>query len=134
MIQNKIVARYQDGHMIKGSTADFLPNKEAFHIVPADSSPGTKPVDVFVKDLKALFFVKDLVGKGHSGAKKDSELAIPVAAKKIKVVFLDGETMIGTTQGYQPSRPGFFVVPSDPDSNIDRFFVVTAATKEITLI
>jgi hypothetical protein len=134
MIQNKIVARYQDGRMIKGSTNDFMPNKEIFHVVPADSPPGTKPIDVFVKDLKAVFFVKDLVGKGHSEGKKDFDPSIPVAGRKIKVVFRDGETMIGMTQGYQPSRPGFFVVLPDPNSNNDRCFVVTAATTEVTFI
>ncbi len=132
MVQNKIVARYQDGHMIKGSTNDFMPNKEIFHVVPAGSPPGTKPIDVFVKDLKAVFFVKDLVGKGHG--KKDFDPSIPVAGRKIKVIFRDGETMLGTTQGYQPSRPGFFIVPPDPNSNNDRCFVVTAATTEVTFI
>ncbi len=134
MIQNKIVARYQDGRMIKGSTHDFMPNREIFHVVPADSPPGTKPIDVWVKDLKAVFFVKDLVGKGHSEEKKDFDPSKPIVGRKIKLVFRDGETMIGTTQGYQPSRPGFFVVPPDPNSNIDRYFVVTAATREVTFV
>ncbi len=132
MVQNKIVARYQDGRMIKGSTNDFMPNKEIFHVVPADSPPGTKPIDVFVKDLKAVFFVKHLVGKGHG--KKDFDPSIPVSGRKIKVIFRDGETMLGTTQGYQPGRPGFFIVPPDPNSNNDRCFVVTAATTDITFI
>ncbi len=134
MIQNKIVARYQDGRMIKGSTNDFMPNKDIFHVVPADSPPGTKPIDVFVKDLKAVFFVKDFVGKGHPEGKMDFDPSIPATGRKIKVVFRDGETIIGTTQGYQPSRPGFFVMSGDPNSNNDRCFVVTAATSEVTFI
>ena len=36
-----------------------------------------------------------------------------------------------TTQGYQPDRPGFFVVPVDPKSNNDRCFVVMAAVKAV---
>ncbi len=134
MIQNKIVARYQDGRMMKGSTTDFMPNKEIFHVVPADSPPASKPLDVFVKDLKAVFFVKDLDGKGHAEEKKDFDTAKLVAGRKIKVVFKDGETMVGTTQGYQPGRPGFFVAPVDPKSNIDRYFVVTAATSEVAFV
>ena len=134
MIQNKIVARYLDGRMMKGSTSDFMPNKEMFHVVPADSPTGSKPIDVFVKDLKAVFFVKDLVGKGHSAEKKDFDPSAPVSGRKIKVVFKDGETMVGATQGYQPGRPGFFVVPADPKSNIERYFVVTAATSEVTFV
>jgi len=134
MIQNKIVARYQDGRMMKGSTTDFMPNKEVFHVVPVDVPPGSKPLDVFVKDLKAVFFVKDFVGNSQYGEKKNFDPAIPVAGRKIKVVFKDGEIMTGTTQGYQPGRPGFFVVPVDAKSNIDRFFVVSAATSEVTFI
>lgn len=134
MILNKIVARYQDGRMMKGSSTDFMPNKDIFHVVPVDSPPGSKPFDIFVKDLKAVFFVKDFDGKGRDGNKQDFDPAKPVAGRKIKVVFKDGEVMTGTTQGYQPGRPGFFVVPADPKSNIDRSFVVSAATLEVTFI
>jgi len=134
MIQNKIVARYQDGRMLKGSTSDFMPNKEIFHVVPVDAPAGSKPLDVLVKDLKALFFVKDLAGTGHAEEKKDFDPSKPVAGRKIKVVFKDGEIMVGATQGYQPGRPGFFVVPADQKSNIERFFVVTAATREVTFV
>jgi hypothetical protein len=50
------------------------------------------------------------------------------------VVFQDGETLVGTTQGYDPTRPGFFVIPADPASNNDRCFVVTRATKTVSFI
>ncbi len=36
--------------------------------------------------------------------------------------------MVGTTQGYQPGRVGFFVAPADPHSNTERCFVIAAAT------
>jgi hypothetical protein len=42
--------------------------------------------------------------------------------------------MLGTTQGYQPGRPGFFVAPADRESNVDRCFVVTASTREVELL
>jgi uncharacterized protein DUF6982 len=59
----------------------------------------------------------------------------PVAGgRKIKVVFSDGEVLVGTTQGYQPNRPGLFVLPANLDSNIERCYVVAAATREITLL
>ncbi len=134
MVQNKIVARYQDGRMIKGSTADFMPNKEMFHIVPIDSLPGSKPLDVFIQDLKAVFFVKDYVGNAQYGDNKDFDPAKPAVGRKISVVFKDGEIMTGTTQGYQPGRPGFFIVPADPKSNIERYFVVTSATREVAFV
>jgi len=42
--------------------------------------------------------------------------------------------MIGTTQGYDRNRPGFFVVPVDPASNNERCFVVAAATQEVSFV
>lgn len=48
-----------------------------------------------------------------------------------QVLFKDGETILGTTQGYQSGRPGFFVVPPDPESNNERCFVISRATQEI---
>lgn len=54
--------------------------------------------------------------------------------RKLSVTFKDGETMVGTTQGYQPGRPGFFIIPADSSSNNERCFIVSAATKEIRML
>jgi hypothetical protein len=129
---NKVVARFIDGRMIKGETADFVPTKDRFHVSFAPTAPGAKPVEVQVKDLKALFFVKDL--KGDPKHEDRKEFAGPTQGRKMKVVFKDGEVLVGTTQGYQPGRPGFFLVPADPTSNIDRCYIVTAATAQISFI
>src|SRR5262249_28746043 len=68
---NKVVARYQDGHVLKGTTNDFLPNKDLFHLTSADVAPGTRPAEVRLADLKAVFFVRDL--SGHPEHKKTNE-------------------------------------------------------------
>jgi hypothetical protein len=129
---NKIVARFQDGRLVKGFTNDFLPAKDVFHLVPADSAPGSKPQEVKVFDLKALFFVRDFAGDaGHQGGQ---DFAKPPVGRKIKVVFKDGETLLGTTQGYQPGRSGFFILPADAGSNNERCFIVAAATQDISFI
>ena len=60
--------------------------------------------------------------------------AHPPAGRRIRVVFKDGEVLIGTTTGYQPGRPGFFLVPADSDSNVERCYIVTAATREVKFI
>ncbi len=134
MAQNKIVVRYQDGRLLKGSTVDFFPNKETFHVVLADAQAGAKPVEVFVRDLKAVFFVKDFVGNSAYNDNKEFTQSKPVVGRKIKVTFKDNEVLTGTTQGYQPGRPGFYVVPADPNSNIERFYVVTAATQDVSFL
>ena len=58
----------------------------------------------------------------------------PVSGRKIRVVFSDGEILIGTTQGYTPGRAGFFVVPADAATNEERCFVIAAATREVNLV
>jgi len=134
MVQNKIVVRYLKGDLIKGFTADFMPNKEVFHLTPGDAPPGSPPLTVNIKDCKALFFVKDFEGDAKYNDRKEFDPARNLGGRKIRVVFKDNEVMVGTTQGYQPGRPGFFVFPADPKSNIDRSFIVSAATKEVSFI
>lgn len=134
MIQNKVVARYQDGRIMKGMTSDFLPTKEIFHVAPTEAAAGAKPIAVSMKELKAVFFVKDYAGNADYHESKEFDPSKPVPGRKIKVVFKDGEVLIGTTQGYQPGRPGFFVVPSDPKSNCDRCFVVSAAARDVSFL
>ena len=131
---NRIVAHYLDGHVLKGVTNDFLPAKDRFHVLPIDSVPGVKPAEVAVADLKALFFVKDFAGHPEHKRSQDFDPKTAPSGRKIRVAFKDGEVMVGTTQGYQPGRPGFFVVPADPESNNERCFVVSAATAEVSLI
>jgi hypothetical protein len=129
-----VVARYLDGRLLKGVTNDFLPAKDRFHLVPLESAPGTKPVEVLIGDLKALFFVRDFTGNPQHKESGDFDPTKAAGGRKIRVVFKDGETMVGTTQGYQPGRPGFFVVPADAKSNNERCFVVSAATREVSFL
>jgi hypothetical protein len=129
-----VVARYQDGRVLKGVTNDFIPAKDRFHLVPLESAPGTKPVEVLIGDLKALFFVRDFAGNPQHKESGDFDLTKAAGGRKIRVVFKDGETIVGTTQGYQPGRPGFFVVPADAKSNNERCFVVSVATREVSFL
>ena len=99
-----------------------------------DAPAGSKPLDVYVNVLKAVFFVKDFNGDSQYQEKKTFDTVKPAVGKKIKVVFKDGEELVGTTQGYQPGRPGFFVFPADPGSNMDRVFVFSAATRMVSFV
>lgn len=134
MISNKIVAHYMDGHLTKGVTTDFFPNKESFHLLPAGASMQGQTLDIRIADLKAIFFVRDYTGNPDYSDKQNFEEGKNVIGRKISVVFKDGEQMVGVTTGYQPDRPGFFIVPADPHSNIERCFVVTKATREVKFL
>lgn len=131
---NKVVARYMTGRVVKGVTADFVPGKDLFHVSLMDAPAAALPVEVHMKDLKALFFVKEFGGDPKHVRKNEFDPAHPPAGRRISVKFKDGEVMVGTTTGYMKGRPGFFLVPADADANTERCYVVTAATKEIRFI
>jgi hypothetical protein len=131
---NTIVARYMDGRVVKGITNDFLPAKDRFHLLPIGGATGERGHEILVAELKALFFVKDLAGTPTHNESNRFDPVKPPVGRKIRVVFKDGEVVVGTTQGYQPGRQGFFLVPADEKSNNNRCFVVAAATREVTLL
>ena len=133
--QNKLVVRYRDGRTLRGQTADFVPTRPSFHLLPTDPTGARcgQVVEIQVVDLKALFFVKDFVGNpAYVEAKEFAARTTP--GRKIRVEFLDGEILVGTTMGYQAGRPGFFVIPADPGSNNERCFVVAGAVRTVTLL
>ena len=134
MAQNKVVVRYQNGEILKGQTIDFMPTKTVFHLSLIDAPPNTPPLEVQIAGVKAIFFVKDYVGDRERAEVREFPAEKPVIGRKIRVTFLDGETLIGTTQGYDATRPGFFIIPADANSNNDRCFIVTNATKHVSFI
>lgn len=134
MIQNKIVVHYEGGKLFKGVTNNFFPNKDTFHLVPMNEPPDSKPLELIITGMKGLFFVKDYFGNPDYHEKKEFDPSRPIVGRKIKVLFKDGELMVGTTNGYQQDRPGFFVIPVDPNSNNERCFIVKLSTTEVSLI
>ena len=131
---NKVVARFVDGRIVKGSTSDFGPTKATFHIASSGDPAGSKLLSIQLKDLKALFFVKNLHGLASHVERKEFDPSRPLPGRKIKVTFKDKEVLVGVTYSYQSGRPGFFMVPADQESNIEHCFVVSAAAKEIELL
>ena len=131
---NKVVVRFADGRVLKGTAADFFPGKDLFHVSPVGDPEGHGTVAVRVAELKAVFFVKDFAGNPEYRERLEPDALHPALGRRIKVVFDDGEVVEGTTTGYQPTRPGFFVEPADPGSNNERCYVVAAATRKVSLL
>jgi len=131
---NRVVARFTDGSMVKGLTNDFAPDRALFHVNVDGTSPVSRAKEISTSGLKALYFVKDLAGDPKHDERKEFDQSQRTIGRKIRVIFEDGEELVGTTQGYQPGRPGFFLVPADPMSNIDRCYIVSNATKNIAFI
>ncbi len=132
MLQNKIVIRYQDGTLLKGRTDDFLPVNPSFHVSLIGSSPEDPPYEIKFPGVKAVFFVKNFEGNREHRDTYEFSPGELLDGRRIVVFFKDGEMLTGTTQGYDPGRPGFFVVPADIHSNNERIFVVSDATQRIS--
>jgi hypothetical protein len=126
----KVVARYIDGRIIKGLCQDFSPDKDRFHVYPADKS-SAEGVEISFRLLKAIFFVRDFVGDPQYNERKEYIQGEKPSGRKIEVTFKDGEALVGSTMAYNPSRPGFFLFPADPKSNNIRVFAVTAAVRNV---
>ncbi|HET6352234.1 MAG TPA: hypothetical protein VFG89_08910 [Coriobacteriia bacterium] len=130
-MKNKIVARFTDGHVLKGTTIDFATDKKNFHLTVVGE---IDPQVVWAKDLKALFFVKDFTGDPAHVEANEFVADPPPVARKIRVKFNDGEVLIGSTTGYKPNRAGFFITPADDSSNIERAYVQLEAVDEIDFL
>lgn len=129
----KVVARYITGKVIKGLAQDFFPNKDRFHLQPIGKST-SEASEILVKDLKAVFFVRDYTGDYQYDERKSYTEGEKPSGRKMEVTFKDGEVMVGSTLGYDPSRPGFFLFPADPKSNNIRIFIVSTAVKKTRFI
>jgi Tfp pilus assembly protein PilZ len=126
----KVVVRYADGKLIKGYTHDFLPTRPSFHVRPIEFEPTDKGVEVSVKELKAVFFVKDFTGNRAYYERKEFTAGQQLSGRKVEVTFADGEVIVGSVLGYDPRRLGFFVTPADPQSNNLRVFVISTAVSK----
>lgn len=132
---NKVVVHYADGKIERGYTSDFQPNKDVFHLVVQDENAETS-VPITISDLKAVFFVKDLRGRGRASSQEKRDFSDAqndkLVGKKVKVEFKDGEVICGLTLGYSPKRKGFFFTPIEEQSNNERIFAVLSFVKRIT--
>lgn len=128
MAINQVVVKFKDNTVAKGKTSDFFQNKAQFHLEEIDGEIS----EINIEDLKAVFFVKDFEGnKDHQDNYKDH---IAAGGRKIKVLFADGETVVGYTLAYSPDRAGFFMTPADLQSNNERIFVVKSATDKVEFL
>jgi len=125
MDPSKIVARYRDGRTLKGTTQNFFPNKPVFHVIRHGGTGPGDVVEVKLDELKAVFFVRDFAGNPKHVERKQLDPGERAQGRLMEVTFRDGEVIVGTTTGYDPKRPGFFLFPIDPSSNNVRIYVVT---------
>jgi hypothetical protein len=125
----RVVVHYADGRVLKGY-ADFDPEQPRFRLVPQAEGEGGD-VEILVKDLKALFFVRTFDGDPGQEESKDLYQPRPPHTRKVSVRFRDGEELVGYTTQVDRYRTGLFFTPLDPRSNNRRVFAVFDALWEV---
>ncbi len=124
----KLVAvRFKDGRVLKGWTADFYPQRPMFHVKESDTS---QVVTVRLPDLKAVFFIRTPGGDPERDERKDFDLQT-TPEREIWVQFKDGEELAGFSTSYASTGSGFYFRPADPDSNMERAYVVRQAVAKV---
>jgi hypothetical protein len=128
---SRVVVRYVSGRVAKGFTQDFSPEKDRFHLY-VDASLSGRAGEVTVREVKAIFFVRDFEGDSkYQERKKYTPEERPVG-RKVEVKFRDGEVLVGASLAFDRERKGFFLFPADPRSNNSRVFVVFGAVEAIS--
>ncbi len=120
--RNKAVVACLDGRRLKGVIYNFSALKDSFRLFSEEDPSQARGTEVEMKDLKAVFFVKDFVG--DRDYQESQPAGPPKHGKKIEVTFSDGETLVGITDAYNPQKLGFFIFPPDPKTNNIRIFVI----------
>ncbi|HYU16282.1 MAG TPA: hypothetical protein VEL05_09430 [Candidatus Acidoferrum sp.] len=124
-----IVAHRIDGTVMKGTSLDVDPKRPTCHLRPE----GGEVIEIALTEVKALFFVKSWTGEAaRNDAKQpatgDSRL---LGTRQVRVVFADGEEIVGLMNRFPPITPFFFMLPIDPQSNNIRILINGAATREM---
>lgn len=126
---NRAVVAFLDGRRLKGYLFNFSALKESFRLFPEGPEGQQSGSDILMKDLKAIFFVKDFAGNPDYRNPPADEAA--KRGRKVAVTFRDGEEFSGTTEGYNPQKLGFFVFPHDEKGNNLRVFVVNRNVRHV---
>jgi hypothetical protein len=134
MEPSKIVMRYADGRVLKGYTQDFFPDKPIFHLFKNRLEFSKEGIQISVKDLKGIFFVRDFLGNPKSREPKKIPDGLKVFGRKVEVTFKDKEVIVGSTLDYNPERIGFFLFPINRHSNNIMVFVVSEAVLNVRFI
>ena len=131
--RNLVVARFKDGRVCKGITRDFSSDAEFFHISGVDPPPGSQPRRIWLSDLKALFWVKDLNGNPHHPNRIPPQPEAEPGETLAVVRFNDDEILPGHTLDYAGIGKGFFLIPAEPEANNTCAFVLQDATRTVRL-
>ena len=129
----KVVAVFRevDRQGVKGFVFDFSPQRDKCRIFPSEAARADEAQEIDIRKLKAIFFVKEFADLEHHTQTHSEEFVGVSHGRKMEVTLADGERLVGTTEGYNPKRLGFFLIPPHPQGNNLRVFVVNASVREV---
>jgi hypothetical protein len=131
-MEHRLVAHFLDGRLIKGVSCSVASDRPICHVRTAEQ--GT--VAVPLSQLKALFFVRDLVGDPRY---QDAQVIgqadrRATGAKRLQLTFRDGEQLVAIAPTYEATRDFFFVLPADPHSNNVRILLNRGALASVLIL
>ena len=127
----KVVVRTRDGEVIPGfANEDRI--KKTLKIINQQGKEETFSID----KLKAVFFVKDFQGNPEYDEIKFLNKQSVSSMIWVRVEFFDGEVLEGKILNNMEliSSPGFYLSPSDQDTNNKRVYVVKSSLKNFTVL
>ncbi|HKY33956.1 MAG TPA: hypothetical protein VJV23_15605 [Candidatus Polarisedimenticolia bacterium] len=138
--EDKVVAHFKDGRVVKGHTRDFSPARDSFTLQPYVGESG--PVPVFLDELKAVFHVRTFEGnpahprpKGTVGEIGEARFTkVMEQGRRVALQFQDGERLWGYAESHGDRERGFFFFPTDPGDNNLRVYVVKSSLKEMVFL
>lgn len=138
--EDKVVAHFKDGRVVKGHTRDFSPSRDSFTLQPYSGDSG--PVPVFLDELKAVFHVRTFEGNPRHPPRVARVDAIheprfsPVMdqGRRVALQFADGERLWGYAEMREEKERGFFFFPTDREDNNLRVYVVKSSLKEMVFL
>ena len=127
----KVIVRTRDGKVIPGFANEHR-IKKTLKIINQQGKEETFSID----KLKAVFFVKDFQGNPEYDEIKFLNKQSVSSMIWVRVEFFDGEVLEGKILNTMEllSSPGFYLSPSDQDTNNKRVYVVKSSLKNFTVL
>ena len=127
----KVVVRTRDGGVIPG-----FANQDRISDTLKIITQQGKEQEFNIDKLKAVFFVKDFQGNPEYDEIKFLNKQAVSSMVWVRVEFFDGEVLEGKIPNNMElvSSPGFFLSPSDRDTNNKRVYVIKSALKNFTFL
>jgi len=127
----KVVVRTRDGEVIPG----FAHQDRISNTLKIITQQG-KEQKFSIDQLKAVFFVKDFQGNPEYDEIKFLNKQSVSSMVWVRVKFYDGEVLEGKIPNNMEliCSPGFYLSPSDRDTNNKRVYVIKSSLKDFTFL